>query len=87
MSIGRPSIPLQRLAPRVLEHQRQSILATNKLDWPRRPLEVEVSSEGVFLLEPLERPGRGVFVRAGDQKDRLQDVADTPMQRELTFLQ
>ena len=82
-----PKHSLQRLAPGVFEHQGQPTLATNKLDGPRRPLGVEVSSESVFMLEPLERPGRGVFVRAGDQKDRLQAVAEAPVQREPTFLQ
>ena len=50
---------LQRLAPGVFEHQRQPTLATNKLDGPRRPLGVEVGSESVFMLEPLERLGEG----------------------------
>jgi hypothetical protein len=49
----------------------------NKLDWSRRPLGVEAGSESVFMLEPLERQWRGVL-RTGDQKDRLQQVADAP---------
>ena len=50
-----PEHLLQRPAPGIFEHQRKPTLATNKLDRPRRPLEVEVSSEKVFMLEPLER--------------------------------
>jgi hypothetical protein len=41
----------------------------------------------MFMLEPLQQPGRGVLVRASDQKDRFQDVADASVQSELTLLQ
>jgi len=68
-------------------HQGKPALATNKLDGPRRPLGAEVSLKGVFMLEALERPGRRVLVRAGEQKYRLQAIAEAPVQRELTFLQ
>ena len=42
---------LELLAPRVFEHQRKPTLGTNKLDWPRRPLGVEIARGSVFMLE------------------------------------
>jgi hypothetical protein len=56
---------LQRLAPGVFEHQDQLTVAMNKLDWPRRPLGVEVALESVLILEALQPPTLGVFVRGG----------------------
>jgi hypothetical protein len=46
--------PIERLAARVFEHQRQATIASGKGQRPRRPVKVEVSPQCVFMLEALE---------------------------------
>ena len=77
-----PEQALERLATGVSQHQHEPALAPEELDRPRRPVAVELGPQRIFMLEALQRAGRGVFPGGRNQEDRRQPVAEAPMQRE-----
>src|SRR5205807_3600960 len=78
---------IERLATRVLEHQRHPIVAVRERERPRRPTRVEISSKRVFMFEPLERLEAGLLRGGGDEQDRRQAVTRTPVQSEVALAQ
>jgi hypothetical protein len=80
---GAADPPIERLASRVLEHQGQAATAARQGGGPCRPSNIQVGSQSVFVLEPVEARERGLF--RGNEQDRCQSIAATPVEGKSSF--
>ena len=48
---------IERLAARILEHQRHAAVVARQRDRPRRPVGVKFVLERIFVFEPLDATG------------------------------
>ncbi len=78
---------IERLATGILEHQRRPVVAMCERERPCRPAPVELRPERVFMFEPLESLGRGMFRNGRDKQNGSQAVAGAPAHRELPLTQ
>ena len=76
---------IERLAPRVFEHQRHPPPAGGECQRPRGPVGIERGPEFVFVLEPPNGLACGVFRRRSDNQDWRHTVAGASVEGEFAF--
>jgi hypothetical protein len=75
---GSAEPPIEGLATRILQHQRQAAVVAGQRDGPGRPGSTYFGAEPIFVFETLEGCERGVF--RSDQQDWRQAIAATPVE-------
>src|ERR1700694_4603972 len=69
----------------ILKHQRHAIVVVRQRDWSRRPVTVKFSFERIFVFKPLDATERRLH--RGNQQDRRQAVAGTPVESNVSLPQ
>ena len=73
-SSGRPSMPIERIAAGILEHEHRAAVVARKRERSRRPFRIEFVREGIFMLEPPEICRGLLGVQGRQHQDRVRVV-------------